>query len=175
MAQIALTLTLLWATELWDKSVTRTDMPGAAPAFSILVSLNAPIALPRSLVFMHMSDFWDNVTLIVAIGLLWYWVALNIQSWSQRRTVVMFSWIPLRLAADLLLIIDGVFWFVLCIANIYFRLFFPFANFAFAEMPPIWFFFASAFQLAWSLVLIYFCGRDLFSLFSPQEIAGSQC
>ncbi len=49
----------------------------------------------------------DDVVLIFAVGLLWYWVALNIRSWRRRRAVLMFSWRPARFSLDGSLVLYG--------------------------------------------------------------------
>jgi hypothetical protein len=53
-------------------------MPGPAPAFKLLVSINAPVALLRAFLYRHLPGYWDDVTFILGIGLFWYWIALNI-------------------------------------------------------------------------------------------------
>jgi hypothetical protein len=137
------------------------DSPGPAPAFMLLVSINAPVALARGLWSGYLwSIWWDNPLLIVALGFFWYWVALNFDSWRQQRSVFMFSWTPLRLVGDAVLIAVGVFWSFNCVAaqvsvTPYRGLF-----------PPhitgwMWFIASVGFQLAWALVLIFFFGRDL--------------
>jgi|ERR1035438_8532022 hypothetical protein len=58
-----------------------------------------------------MSEFVpDNAALVAAVGVFWYWFALNISSWRQGRTVVMFRWLPLRLGGDALLIALALLW-----------------------------------------------------------------
>ena len=72
LAQMALALALLWWSDLWLRTAQRTmDMPGPAPAFTLLVSINAPVAFPRALWSRHRPDPWDDLTLIAAVGLLW--------------------------------------------------------------------------------------------------------
>jgi hypothetical protein len=90
------------------------DMPGPSPAFQLLVSINAPLALPRVLVFRHLHGWWDPITFTVAIAFFWYWIGMNIVSWRQRRLAYLFSWRPLRLLTDILLIGVGVFWIAVC-------------------------------------------------------------
>ena len=110
-AQMALAVGLIWWSDQWFKVQMRLqDMPGPAPAFRLCISINAPIALPRALIFRHLSASWDYVVLVLAVGILWYWVALNVESWRRNRAVLGFRWIPLRLAVNLLLIAMGAFW-----------------------------------------------------------------
>ena len=138
-------------------------MPGPAPAFTLLVSINAPVAFPRALWSRYLPDPWDDLTLIAAVGLLWYWVALNIDSWRRSRTAVMFRWAPLRLVGDLLLIVTGAFWGLIFVGKDLaegvrgeaLRNHF-FLNWSQAR----WFIAVSGCHLAWSLVLIFFFGRD---------------
>ena len=111
VAQMALAVCLLWWTNLWWKSVARfDDMPGTAPAFKVCISINAPIMLFQLLWSRYLSTFGDTLLLVLAVGVLWYWVGLNVESWQRNRTVVMFGWAPLRMGGDLLLIAVGVFW-----------------------------------------------------------------
>lgn len=131
------------------------DMPGTAPAFKVCISINAPILLLRALWFRYASTIGDTLVLVLAVGVLWYWVGLNVESWQRNRTVVMFSWASLRMGGDLLLIAVGVFWGLTFVVN------------ARDLRPTPWswsvLLWASAFLgplLAWSVVLIFFFGRD---------------
>jgi hypothetical protein len=156
VAQMALAVGLLWWTNLWWKTVRGLyDMPGTAPAFRLCISINAPIALIRALWFRHVSTFGDTLVLVLAVGVLWYWVGLNVESWQRNRTVVMFSWTPLRMGGDLLLIAIGVFWGLTFVVN----------TRDLRPMPWSWATLLWAIGifgplLAWSLVLIFFFGRD---------------
>jgi hypothetical protein len=154
--QMALAVCLLWWAEVWFRRVGRfDDMPGPAPAFTLCISINAPIALARAAWFRHLSTLWDNVTLVLAVGILWYWVALNVESWRRDHTVLMFHWAPLRLVSDLLLIAVGVFWGVTFVAE---------TRDVRQPMPLSGWLWGSGFLgplLAWSLALIFFFGRDL--------------
>ena len=153
-AQMA--LGLLWWTDRWFKTVGRfDDMPGPAPAFRLCISINAPIALVRALWFRHASTFGDYLILVLAVGVLWYGVALNVESWRRDRTVLTFRWVPLRLAADLLLIAMGAFW-GLTFASEVRDVIFPYRHWSgwlwpSAILGPLF---------AWSIALIFFFGRD---------------
>src|SRR5271169_6615031 len=108
IAQMLLALALLWQSRVWDKAARRTaDMPGPSPEFTLLVSINFPVALARGLWLHYTPYFWDDALLIGGIGLLWCWVALNLYSWRRYRSVFTFSWMPARLAVDLLLVAVG--------------------------------------------------------------------
>ena len=155
-SQMALAVGLLWWSNQWSRAQMRLqDMPGTPPAFTLCISINAPVALPRALLFRHVSVFRDYVLVVLAAGALWYWVALNIGSWRRNRTVLTFPWAPLRLSADLLLVGMGVLvgcWFVE-------------EGRSFRPLPwPLasWFWMAGFLipLLAWSLALIFFFGRD---------------
>jgi hypothetical protein len=154
--QMAVAVGLIWWSDQWFKAQMRLqDMPGPAPAFTLCISINAPIALPRALLFRHISAFWDYVLVVLAAGVLWYWVAVNIGSWRRNRTVLTFRWTPLRLTADLLLVAMGVLfggWFVAEGRSLRPQ-----------PWPPSrWLWMAGILipLLAWSLVLIFFFGRD---------------
>ena len=158
LAQMGVAAALLRWSYLWQKAAMRImDLPGPAPAFTLLMSMNAPVFITRSLWGRYLPDLgWENSALIAAIGVFWFWVALNVQSWRARGTVVLFSWAPLRMAADLLLIAMGAYlgWF--CIGPV---IGFPataFSQLAWPWLIPTW-----AFLLFWSLGSVSIFGRDL--------------
>jgi hypothetical protein len=148
LAQTALAIGLLMWSYLWDRAQRGNDMPGPAPAFKLLVSINAPVGLLRAFLYRHLPDYWDDVTFILAIGLFWYWIALNILRFREGRSPVMFAWPPLRLFADLLMIASGAFlgWF--SIVN------------GLGFLTWWWFVLCSAFYWVWCVVLIVFFGWD---------------
>jgi hypothetical protein len=116
LVQMAIAGGLLWWSHLWQRTAMRImDIPGPAPAFTFLISLNAPVALARTLWYHYLPDLWEHVVFIAAIGAFWYWIALNIHSWRERRVLFLFTWPPLRITADLLLIAMGVFLGWICI------------------------------------------------------------
>ncbi len=155
LVQMALALALLVWSQLWSRAMMRTqDMPGPSPAFTLLVSLNAPVALPRTFWFRYLPDRWDDVTFIVAIGLLWYWVALNVQSWRQQRMAYTFSRTPLRLTCDFVLISVGIFWGFTSWSETVSR-YLPIA-----WSGWLWFVLRMGLQLTWCVMLILFFGRD---------------
>ena len=119
IGQIVLVLGLLRWSYLWSRAAGRIcDMPGPDPAWKLAFSVNGPVFLarlfwsalrPSSVEFDPFIFFVVDVAmLIVAVGLFWYFVSLNIYSWRSRRTVFMFSRVPLRLLGDALLITAGV-------------------------------------------------------------------
>ena len=150
--QIVLAVALLVWTHRWELVLMRTqDMPGTPPSFTLLMAINAPLAMPRALVFRYLSGWWDEITLVVAIGGLWYWVSLNIQAWQQRRRVFTFSWIPLRLVGDIIAVGIGAMWaYVLWhirASNLH-------------ALSWLWLVPCIFLQALWSGVLIFFFARD---------------
>jgi hypothetical protein len=112
-------------------------------------------ALVRELYYRHVPELWDRCVFISAIAILWYWVALNVESWRRDRKVLAFSWLPLRLTADLLLIALGVFWGVVFTTQ---------GRLIHADLElssPLLAFPVLGLLLAWSLALVFFFGRDL--------------
>jgi hypothetical protein len=94
----------------WDYSWQKVHRSwGTSPGFSLLVGINAPAALGRALLARHLPGWWDLGVLLVAVGLLWYWVGLNVESWRQRRMAWVSSRRALRLVADSAFIVIGVF------------------------------------------------------------------
>ena len=169
LAQMVLAFALLWWSNTLDLAAKpNCDMPGPSPTFEILTSINAPVALARAFWYSHLPYLWDAGTLIVAVGLFWYWVALNIHSWRQRRTPFLFAWRPLRFAGNLLLIAVGVLWGISCVDEVR----------SIVHVAPVWSgtgcfgplvwsmwlpsIVVAGLHLAWSLVLTLFFGRDVF-------------
>lgn len=73
--QMALAVALLWSDRLLQRSAARVcDMAGPSPAFTLLISVNAPVILPRTVWFYYLDlDYaWDIAVLIAAVGFLWY-------------------------------------------------------------------------------------------------------
>jgi hypothetical protein len=131
-------------------------MVGTSPGFTMLISLNAPLALPRELYYRHTAipQLYDRVVLLFGIALLWYWVGLNVESWNRRRTVVLFKWLPLRIAADLMLIVLGGFWgFVVINERMWNSLDLTMSPWTrrLCILGPV---------AAWSLALMFFFGHD---------------
>src|ERR1700691_739984 len=105
LAQMALGVVLLWRNDVWTRAAERVmDMPGASAAFTLLLSMNPPVALVRGFRYWPWpwSPVWDRVLSVASIGALWYWVALNIESWRERGMILQFQWTPLRIGANLL-------------------------------------------------------------------------
>src|SRR3954454_4075156 len=103
--QLCVALALLTLDALWRRTVAPSmDMPGPSPASQLLGSINAPLALLETFVFRHLPGRWDLITFVVAIGVFWYWVGMNIVSWREQRAAYLFLWTPLRLLADIMII-----------------------------------------------------------------------
>lgn len=145
----------------WEMALRRVqDMPGTPPSFTLLVAINAPLAIPRVLVFRYLPGWWDDITFAAAIAVFWYWVSLNIESWRRGRRVYVFSWMPLRLAADTLVVGIGVMWaYILWHGRAY-------------GLPAtdsltdwLWAIPCVSLPALWSAVLILFFGRDFISAF----------
>ncbi len=155
-AQMLVALGLYRWSDVWFETLkAHHEVLADSPAFTLLVSLNAPLAIMRVLYYRHVSELWDRVVFVLAVGLLWYWVALSIESWRANRTLVTFSWAPLRLAADLLMLALGAFWGLSLIFQGH-QMYLELVAFSsWLWVPGV---FASV--LAWSLALIYFPIRD---------------
>ncbi|SPF47119.1 membrane hypothetical protein [Candidatus Sulfotelmatobacter kueseliae] len=158
VAQILLAIGLFAWSDAWFREARRhSTMPGPSPGFTILISLNAPLALPRELYYRHTAipELYDRVVLLCGIALLWYWVARNIEGWRERRTVVTFRRLRMRIAADLILIGLGGFWaFVVVNERLWNRMSIP---------DPTWIWILAVFTpiVLWAVALIFFFGRDL--------------
>jgi hypothetical protein len=158
LAQMAIAGALLWWSELFRALTHLQDMGGQDRAFVLCISINAPVFLLRALWSRYLSGWHDHALLIVVIGLLWLWVALNITSWQRRRAVMMFSWKPLRLAGDLLPTAVGAllgFVFVMNLQELVRGI-----KYSRDFIDALWLASEPALFLAWSIVLIFFFGRD---------------
>lgn len=179
-AQMAVALTLIWRTYVWGETVGAIQTsPGTAPAFTLLVAINTPLALLRDLWYRDLGYVRDDITLVSGIGLLWYWVALNIYSWRRTRAVLMFRWFAPRIAGDLLLISTGVFWGLYCVDDIFGTSLLPFAvvhhsGLGYPAPWVLWYIAAEVFRLGWSVVLIVIFGRDLIMAIVFKTAAGKQ-
>jgi hypothetical protein len=135
------------------------DMPGPPPSFKLLIAINAPLAVPSALVFRYLHGWWDDITLVAAVAVFWYWVALNIESWQQRRHILMFSWTPLRLLGDVI----GVGIGVMC-ALVLSHDFVLWRAYGFPRVPSLagwlWFIPCTCLPVLWSVVLITLFGRN---------------
>jgi hypothetical protein len=157
LVQTLVAVALLVWTDRWERALMRIDdMPGTPPSFTLLVAINAPLAVPTALAFRYLLGSWNDATVVVAIAVFWYWVGLNIESWRQRRRILMFSWTPLRLSGDAI----GVGIGVVCALV----LSHDFVLYGFPRVPSLtgwlWFIPCTSLPIAWSVVLILLFGRD---------------
>lgn len=111
VAQMALAVALLHWSDVWYAADQRHLYSRNSPASFVLLLINAPVALLRGY-WNPLPPPWDRLTFIPAIGIFWYWVGLNVECWRERKTVRLFTSVPLRITADLLLIGSGVLLFI---------------------------------------------------------------
>lgn len=158
VVQILIAIALYaWSDATFREMRRHSTGSGTTIGFTILMSLNAPLALPRGLYYGHagISELYDRVVLFLGITLLWYWVGRNLESWKERRTVLFFRWLPLRISTDIILIAYGGFWFFVVIRE---RLWHT------MSLPdPAWIWIAAVFTpvVTWATALVFFFGRDL--------------
>ncbi len=128
--------------------------------FTLLVFINPPAAMARSLWLKCVDNPWDEILLVASIGVLWYWVGLNVNSWQKRRTLLMFTSVPLRVVTDLALMAFSSYflWF--------------FRNFDVAHLPWQWRTPELALVLCWLVGPPFIFGRDLIQ--PPQSVAASE-
>jgi hypothetical protein len=160
LVQALVAVALLVWTASWERALMRlSDMPETPPSFRLLIAINAPLAVPRALVFRYLPGWWDEITLVVAIAVLWYWVALNIESWQQRHRILMFSWTPLRLSGDVIGVCVGVMCaLLLCHDFILWRAYgFPRVL---SLTGWLWFIPCTFLPILWSMGLILLFGHD---------------
>lgn len=152
LAQMILAAVTIWWFYLWINLADRIyDSPGSPVGFNAVLLMNAPVSIARSL-FYQLSPQWSDSMYVASVGILWYWVALNVDSWYERRRVVMFRRVPIRIATDLVLIMLGPYsiWQGRNIDLVYI------AQFAWKWSVPV---FASC--LLWMLGPPLLFGRDL--------------
>ena len=168
--QMLLAIVLLVWTDRWERALMRVqDMPGTPPSFTLLMAINAPLAMPRAFVFRYLSWWWDDITLVVAVGLLWYWVALTVESWKQSRRISLFSSLPLRIIGDLTVV--GIGCSVACgILLAHWSFIFPPHSRAdwLLRIPSL------CLLILWAAVLILLFGRDLLNSILHREIVLAQ-
>jgi hypothetical protein len=158
--QMLLAVAFLVWTDHWERALRRIqDMPGPRPSFTLLIAINAPLAMPRALIFRYLPGRWDEITLVVAIGMFWYWVSLNIESWQRSRRVFVFSWMPSRLAVDTIAIGIGAMWVFVLAHNRTYQ--FPaLVSSTVSSTDWMWFVPCMCLPILWSAALILLFGRD---------------
>jgi hypothetical protein len=183
--QMVLAFSLLRLSYL-SQTGARCDMCGPGPAFDLLISINVPVVLARGFWWRSAYDGFgplvafllDDATVVAAVGLLWYWMALNIGAWRDRRTLFTFQWLPLRLTQDVLLIAAGVFWGIYCADEFSGGAVLHWAPIAHRPGPTpavwtpgqwtpwqlwshwLWFIVIAGLHAAWFLILMFPGGRD---------------
>jgi len=166
LVQMTLAIALIWQSQVWfERARHKNHMPGIAPHFTLLVAINAPVTFPRALWYMHISYYWDMSILVAMIGLLWYWVALNVVAWRTRRAVQVFSWLPLRLGSDAILIVLGLFFGVVCVWDIVAPRIGLYGPYGLRSLDLDWWHpsllvAVTVLLLGWCAGLTYFFGRD---------------
>ena len=84
--QMALAVALLWLDRLWLFAAHRKcDSTGPSPAFGILMSINAPLELPRLIWDAHVPSYWSQAVYVASVSLLWYWVPGTPQPGGRRE------------------------------------------------------------------------------------------
>ncbi len=141
------------------------DSRGFHPAFILLLCLSFPVTLPLKLtLYGYLPTLWFDAIVVAAIGAFWYWAALQMHSYHERRTLLPFSSVPLQITADLLLIAIGAClgWLLLRQVREYPNYFSPFKitlspfNLGWLWLIPIW-----ASLRIWSLGPVFVFGQDL--------------
>lgn len=158
LAQMALAACLLLWTYQCQAAFRRLyDAPPVPRPFTLLVFLNAPANLVRWTWFYHVRGVWSDALFVGSIGLLWYWVALNIYAWRERKSLILPAWAPIRVMADLALIATGpIIAWALRSVDI-------------AELPWLWRIPVAAFLVIWSLGPVVIFGNDLIQCLRRQE------
>jgi hypothetical protein len=151
LAQIALAVALIWGSR---REIAAAHIPvGSTPAFDLLVLINPPASMLRSAWLNYVDYRWSDVMFVASIGVFWYIIGLSIDYWQKRKTLLPFTWNPLRVTADLALIALGpYFMWVLKRVDV-------------ADMPWQWEAPALATVSCWLLGPAFIFGRDLIHCF----------
>jgi len=166
LAQMALAAALLRWAFLSDRALKGLDMISPNPVFTLFVAINAPVAaLVQPL--WHQDDLPADLGLMAAVGIFWYWIALNVDSWQERRRLRLFKWTPLQVTADLLLIAIGGLWGWDLIENGWDLVNRHYGLPATVAQGWMWSWFIPNWALLaiWSLGLLVLGGRDLIQCF----------
>jgi hypothetical protein len=104
--QMAFAIVCLRLTYLFDLTTrVQGSLSAQHPAFHILIYLNFPLMLVlKELMF---GGLLQLSALIIAIGAFWYWIALLLEKYSQRRSIFPLKWGLGRMVADLVVITLG--------------------------------------------------------------------
>jgi hypothetical protein len=130
---------------------------GPSPGFTLLVLLNAPLAFLRAFYTRHLPEVWDRAVLILAIGLFWYWIALNIEKFPLKRTVTTFALPTLRVTSDLVVMAVAGLVGISDVSRAWWWL----PRMDVPDPQGLWMLGSHLCLLTWSFVLLFFFGRDL--------------
>jgi hypothetical protein len=151
LAQMALAVALIWLSR--RELAAAHIQVGRTPAFDLLALINPPAAILRSAWFNYVDYPWSDVMFVASIGVFWYLIALSIDYWQKRKTILLFTRNPLRVTADLALIALGpYFMWVLRRVDV-------------ADMPRQWEAPALSAVFCWLLGPAFIFGRDLILCF----------
>jgi len=173
---------LAWMLLRWDNIIQiaafhqphHCDAPGPSPVFSVLISLNAPLAVPRSIweELLYRSSsvifayYLSNALFIAAIGLFWYFVARNLDALRERRAILMFTWPPVRFAVDAVLVVLSLIPGLLGASAMRDAVrYWPSNMHAQGCYGPLWFHQTASLAIAclllgWCFLVTFFYGRD---------------
>lgn len=152
LAQMALAVVLLWLSRRLEATWTGA-YTGSDPPYTLLLFLNPPAVLARALWADSVLGLPSDTMFVASIGISWYWIALNIRPWRERRALPLFTRPPLRITADLLLVSLSVCFLALA------------RRISVGHMEWQWRYTILACILAWFLGPIFLFARDLLHYF----------
>jgi hypothetical protein len=82
-----------------------------APEADVMVAVHPPLALAWQLtppLYGTIADLY-GVPFILLSGALWYWVGRTWERWMQGGEFLHFSWLPARIATNLLFLVTALF------------------------------------------------------------------
>lgn len=72
-----------WSQVLVHVAQKRCDMPGPDPATQLLLTINAPVLFATRFWELWLMYPWNVLAWMAGVGVTWYWVARNIESWRR--------------------------------------------------------------------------------------------
>lgn len=158
---------------LWDNALQigqhygsrLCDAPGPTPVHPVLLSINAPLAVPQAVWNRYLPSYWSMAIMIAAVGLFWYWVGMNVQAWRTRRMILMCSWRPARFFLDAVLILSGLICGLFGVGNARAIVRYWPQELHMGCYTPLWSYTLSSSVVAcvvlcWCFVLVFFYARD---------------